>query len=297
MRLIAQENLTNLTANIKIPAGNYKEFVLHYSGTNGATAVAAADLGTARLTFRGRQIQFVSIDRLQAINNLKGGAILFSSTASGALDAVAFLPQAVPGDLLNVLHVDNSDNVYLELNFSTAGGLVASGTVSIYGVERDGVQKYFNMLNNYDVTLGSGIYRERMPFENIYEIFIENDSALDRLHIFKDGSTVADAAKTALQALTNFENFIETYSSSLSYIDLELAKTKQLDESLSDDVSVEYSTSASATLNNVVNSIDFAPQQMITSEVSRSSIVNQRLQRKTVSGKTRPARVIHAGLA
>ena len=150
-----------------VPAGKYSDFVLHFNGTNGATAVSANDLGTMRLTFRGRQIQFTSFDRLQSINNLKGGSVLFSSVASGALSAIGFLPQAIEGDLLNILSVDTTDNVYLELNFSTAGGLVASGTVTIYGVEREGVQKYFYMLNNYDVTLGSGIYRERLPFENI----------------------------------------------------------------------------------------------------------------------------------
>jgi len=134
MRLISQVNMGNLTANVKIPAGNYKEFVLHFPGTNGATAVTAADLGSIRLTYQGRQVQFVSFDRLQSINNMKGGAVLFNSTASGSLEAVAFLPQAIPGDLLNVLHVSNSDNAYLELNYSQAGGLVSSGTLTVYGV-------------------------------------------------------------------------------------------------------------------------------------------------------------------
>ena len=292
MRLIYQQSIANMTANVKIPSGSYEAFLIHYSGTNStATPAAKGDLGNIRLTYQGRQVQFVNIDRLMTINNLKGGAVLFTSVASDTLEAVAILPQAIPGDLMNVLFVNQAANAYLQLDF-TALAALATGTVTIYGIERIGVQKYFHVLSNYDVSLGAGVQREKMPFENIFELFIENDSNLDRLHVFKDGETIVDASKTAMQALTNFENKIETYSESVDYIDVELAKTKQLDESLSDNVSIEYNTSGSATLNNVVSALDFSDQQMTVSEVNRNMKINSSLQRKTVAGHVRPVRVL-----
>ena len=193
MRLIYQQSIANLTANVKIPSGSYESFLIHYSGTNGSTAGTKADCGNIRLTYQGRQVQFVNIDRLMAINNLKGGAVLFSSTASGAFEAVAILPQAIPGDLMNVLFVNQSANAYLQLDFTNLATNV-TGTVTIYGIERDGIQKYFHVLSNYDVSLGAGVQREKMPFENIFELFVENDDNLDRLHVFKDGETVVDAS-------------------------------------------------------------------------------------------------------
>ena len=292
MRLIYQQSIANLTANVKLPSGSFESFLIHFSGTNStATPAAKADLGNLRLTYQGRQIQFVNIERLMAINNLKGGAVLFSSVASDTLEAVAVLPQAIPGDLMNVLFINQAANAYLQLDFTNLAAL-ATGTVTVYGIERDGVQKYFHILSNYDVSLGAGVQREKMPFENIYELFIENDANLDRLHVFKDGETIVDSTKTAMQALTNFENKIETYSDSVDYIDVELAKTKQLDESLSDDVSIEYNTSASATLNNVISALDFSDQQLTVSEVNRNMKVNSRLQKKTVAGHVRPVRVL-----
>ena len=293
MRLISQIPIANATANIKLPSGSYQDFMIHVSGTNGAVAATLADMGNVRLTFRGDQKQFINLDRLSAYNNLKNGALLFNSVAAGALDAVVFLPQAIPGDLMNVLFIDSGSNAYLQLNYTALSALAGiTGTVTIYGLERDGIQKYFHILTNYDVTLGAGTQRERMPFKNIYEVLIENDAVLDRLHVFKDEKTVVDSTKVALQAVTNWENKIEVYSSSLGYIDVELAKTKQLDESLSDDVSVEYNLNAAGTLNNVVSALQFSEQQLTVSEVQRNTSINMKLQRKTVSGDAGALRVL-----
>lgn len=296
MKLLRQVNILNTSDNFAIPAGKYRGFLLRFSGTNQTgQQLAASDLGTIRLSRGGRQVMYASIDRIQVLNGFDFGAVESSSTAGDAFAFTAYIPASLPGDE-NIFFVSDEQTFMAWVGGSNVNNtVIASGTLEVYGDTADGIQAYELGLWDYDLSYsGAGTYAEKIPYENIARLLIENDAQLGRVTVNRDGETFISADDDALVAYTNLFTKTETYDSSISYILAELRKSGALEETLADDVRLELILNGSATLQCLVASVDFTPDQLQASKADFEQSVAQKTTRKASAGKTRPVKVLSA---
>lgn len=283
-------NITLGDQDVRIPAGFWKDIKVHYTGTNvGGQTLAVANLGTMRLTVDGQQKQFLNFDRAQQYNNYKGGAVAAVSGAGAAFNFQCTLPQAVPGDDANGLFVERDGEVILELRSFYDAAVISVGTVYVYGIPAEGVQTYFLKINQIDFANISGTSEEPQyqNLENLYEVLVENDTNITRVTFKVDGKTVVDSVREGIYNETNEMNFLETYSSTVAYLDLLMAPTKQLTEVLNDTATFQYVASGAGTINTIIFQIDHAPNKQLASQAMLAQTIRNAFAKKSTSGKTR----------
>lgn len=294
MILLHQGNLNDGAHNFVIPAGKYREFCIIYAGTADAGQTATANhCGTLKLIVEGREVQNIHVARLQSINLLKGGIIDTTSGAGAAFSFSCFLPFHVPGDDGNVLDVTESQKVTLqtEYDMATIVAGVGSGAIRVYGILSDGVQAYLLKIGRYDMNLAVGTPTDKLPqqFENVYELFMENNTNLTALQLMLDGIPVINSIRSPLISKTHFINRIETWSATIPYLDLLLSETKQLQETLSDSIVFAFQTSgAISPLKTVIFALDFTPSEAMRSAQKAAANLETKMNRKRMEGKTRP---------
>ncbi len=297
MKQLKRIPLTNDFVRFNIPPGMYERIVVSIVGINqGGATLSIADLGSMRLLVNNKQFQNISLDRLSFYGALKGGAVAAVSAIGAAFNFQFDIPMAVPGDLENVLFVENDGEVVLELDgFYGAGiGVILSGDVSVYGVERQGIQSYYLRIdtNDYNAVQGTG-NEDIKGVENIYELFIENDSTnLTKVIVFADQKTKYNADRLPLVNKTNSDNQIETFDAAIAYIALPMSESKQLSEALNDSAVIQTEMGAGALLNVFMTSIDFTKTKMVASSNVLAAQVGVDIDRKDAAGKNRAGEVI-----
>lgn len=297
MKQLKRVPLTDNFLRFNIPPGMYERLTVYVQGVNQAgQQLALSDLGTMRLIVNNKQFQNIQLERLSFYNALKGGAVANVSAIGAGFNFQIDIPLAIPGDFKNVLFVESDGEVVLELD-GFYGGTVAvilSGDLTVYGVERLGIQSYFLRVDIADYTAVAGTGNEDIKgVENIFEIFLENDvTNLTKVIIFADQKTKVNADRVPLVNKTNVDNRIETYNATIDYLDLMMAESHQLSESLNDSAVIQTEMGASSLLNVFMTSIDFAPAKEVASASVMQQQVGADLDRKNAQKKTRPAKVI-----
>lgn len=295
MKQIRNITISDNFASFQVPVGKHKGFLIHYTGTaNTGETVAASDLGYVRLLVGSKEFQRIDIDRLIEINGMKGGIVDTTSNAGGSFSFTAILPQAVFGDDLNCLTVGDSDDIVLELNDFYNSTKMASGSVVVYSIPSPlGEQYYYLKLGHHDFNCVAGLTPHKVQgWENVWEMFLENDSSMDRIGIFVDGEQVGNPTREALIAYTHFINQIESWDASISYLDVLLPQTGQLTEALSDDIQLQPEFSSAGSLKTVIFAVDFAPDKLNVSQIDKQLSIQQKINRKMGNNKTRPVEVL-----
>ena len=297
MRQLKKVVSTNDFLSFNIPVGKWKSFILQYSGTAvGGQTVLITDNGNVRLIVNSKQFQNISIERLSYYNTLKGGAVTSVSGAGAAYDFQVELPQQIPGDLINCLSVESDGEVVLELRNFSEVARIATGTVGVFGIEIEGIQSYYFKIDMQDFTSTTGTnIQDVKGIENVYAIFLENDTTnLDKVIMSGDGLNpqICNADRSTLVNRTNLYNQIETYSASLAFLEVVLAESKQLSETLTDSIQIQTEMSTGAVLNMFITSIDFAPVKEVATAAVLSQKVSAKLSEKNNMGKVRASRVL-----
>jgi len=297
MKQFKRVPLTDDFLSVNIPPGMYEKLTIQITGVNQAAAtLAITDLGSMRLMVNSKQFQNINLDRLSFYAALKRGSVAAVSAIGAAFNFQFDIPMSIPGDNQNVLYVESDGEVVLELDgFYTAGvAVILSGNVTVYGHERQGIQSYFLRIDSgdYNAVAGTG-NQDIKGIENIWELFLENDSTnLDKVTVFVNDKVKYNADRLALVNKTNIDNRIETYDSAISYIALPMAESKQLSESLNDSGVIQTEMSAAALLNLFMTSIDFAPKKKVASAGVYATSVGIDIEKKNAAGKPRAGQVI-----
>lgn len=293
--------IANVAHQTRVPTGKYSAFVFDFRGLNAAAAVMSeAALGTVQLTENARQRQFIHFERLGAVNDLKYGIL---ERVIGAFDAeyalVYILPQYDPSFHQlsrdkNIIDVDELDNIFLQWQgLAGVGGLLATGVLTIYGIIENSDEKYCLKLEDFDIqSAGAGIIKQNLTnFENVSEIYVENDAALTRLRVFKDGKEYIDADREIIQSMTQAHNKIELGAwAEPPFLDLRLVETGDMGngDAFAEDVNIVLEVTGAATIKSVICSIDYSTQQkLLRSAALRQSDIERRTTKKQTLGHTR----------
>lgn len=287
MKLLASGDVTAGSLVANVDSGLFKSFVFVFTGTNNTgVSAAASDFGTIQLTKGGKQFVNLDFADLQAINDLKGGAVPASSTAGGAFTFAGVLDFAIQGDNRNVLSITKGDGFTIQIDYDAANITtnVSSGLCQVYGVESDGVQAYLLNIHKFDMAVQTGDIPFQVPATNVVEWLVENDSNLTKLSVEKDGNRVVNATKSAILAMTSYENKLESYSAATPFLDINLLPTGGLESSLADNINAIVTASGSATINSYVVHLEYDLSAFESSQaVSNSRIAQQTVQTKSTS--------------
>lgn len=283
------------TLDVKLPAGQYRTLYFHWSGTAVAgQTVAAADLGQVLLSVKGRQYQRLEVSWLQPLNNAEGGIVDTTSAAGGAFSFSARLNQFYDGDLLNILDVQDSDNVRVQvIPASTLAAKVSAGTLDITAHKAVGVQGYIRKLLQRDLSIISGTITERLGEENVKKLFIENNSNITRISVNLDGDNFIDSTRLELAEETNMNMRIETLSLTTPVLVCDLAPTGSLVEAMNDEGQIIIQGGGADTVSIIVEGVDFTPDVESRSKAMAQSAYQTKYQRKAALGKTRPLQVLN----
>lgn len=295
MKLIAQATLPN-TLDVKVPEGMYRKLVFHYSGTAGAGAtMLVGDLGSILVTYRGRQIQRIAdVTWLRAINDMEDGVSDVTSAIGAAYSFEVTLNQFFRHDTYNILDVREDDNCRIQcIPAASMAAKLGTGMVSVYGVLAKGNQAYIRQLFQHDINISASTIPEKLPYENLKCVFVENDTAnLTRLQVNVDNVNLVDAPRLALLDFTHKEYNIETFAAALPLLGVQLAPTHNLVECLNDQTSLIITGAGVAVLSTVAECVDFTPDAYNRSKSATLAAYNSAVARKSSLGKTRPVRYL-----
>jgi len=219
-RLFSSSQEAQFLHRIEIPV-SYSALLFRVTGTNGATAATARDLGRLKFSIRQQPVIDADADFLQALQNHWFGSIEFSSTASGAFNASVFMPRSFLGDK-NVERVTKADAAIFETTFTqNLFDRIASGFLAeLYAVVEEGPQSY-NLLmfqQAYPTIAASQVYTDDLStVENVCASYI-SDVVSSVLTLVggniaqvraRKGDVTIDASTGALQAYTACKYAIE----------------------------------------------------------------------------------------
>lgn len=298
--------IANIAHQTRVPTAKYSAFIFKFEGTNAATdAITEARLGTIQLTENARQRQFVHFDRLGQVNDLKYGTHeRVPAAATEAFSLVYTLPQYDPayhqlGRDKNIIDVDELDNIFLQWQgLAAVGPSVLNGTLTIYGILENSTEKYSLKLEDFDIqSAGAGIIKQNLTaFENISEIFLENDAVLTRLRVFKDGKEYIDADNDVLESMTQANNKIELAAwAAPAYLDLRLIETGEMDsgDAFAEDVNIVLEVTGAATVKSIIASIDYSSMpKLLRSAALRTADIERRTTKKLTLGHSRPVSTV-----
>lgn len=293
--------ITNVAHQTRVPTGKYSAFVFKFEGTNAAAdAITEARLGTIQLTENARQRQFIHFDRLGMVNDLKYGTLERApAAATQDFTLVYILPQYDPAFHQlsrdkNIIDVDELDNIFLQWQgLAAVGPSVLNGTLTTYGIIENSNEKYCLKLEDYDIqSAGAGIIKQNLTaFENVNEVFLEDDAVLTRLRVFKDGKEYIDADNDILESMTQAHNKIELAAwAAPAFLDLRLVETGEMDSGdvFAEDVNIVLEVTGAATIKAVISSIDYSGQRkLLRSAALRTSDIERRSTKKMTLGHSR----------
>jgi hypothetical protein len=276
MRLLHQANVSDLSVTFYLPAGSYGGFFLDYQGTNGAGNTSTRDdMGQVNLTMNGTPIVNVDAEFLSYLSDLKAGFIQFSSALAGAFNASIYIPCGSYDDDNNCYIITKEDSVYFKLDFPLLGGLLASGTVKIYGIDKQGIQNYvYNLAQRNVVSQGVGTIADVHRLDNIGQMYLKNYAVIDTLRVTRDNYTLFDCIADDAKGLSDFYNRVEASSNVL--IELDMNRSKDVKELLSREILFNYYFNQAGTLEQYFAFKTLTPNKAVKSQV----MIAQNLQKK-----------------
>jgi hypothetical protein len=297
MRILASSSILSGPVSFRVPAGQYAGFALRVTGTNqAAQTLTAANIGNLTGTWRGVPILNIGFANLQTINNLQKGFSEFASSVGAAFRATAFYRATGRPDGEtdgNVFDITDDDQLYINLDLSgVTGTIVASGTVQLFGIMSQGAQAYLPRYFQQSRNIASGATDSfDLPHDNISFVWAGTLTNLSRFQLMKDGNVFYQGSPTDMEALSNFENEVESEVTT-SFL-LPLHRSGALSEALSDSVSLLIDTSGGAGTPVIVDCcLDFTDDVLTRSRATFQTATNTTLNRKAALQKLRAVAVV-----
>lgn len=258
-----------------LPSGNYGGFLVMFRGTNNATPKTRADVGNTNLTWNGNPLINVDFEMLQRLTDLKGGFTNFTSTASGVFTAGCYIPAGKFNDKNNIYRIDNDEKVYFKLDFPNLADI--SGQVYIYGIPKEGIMNYQYCITSRNVSVGgAGTSSDVHRINNVNAMYLLDHSIVDSIQIQRDNKTLIDGLTPDIQALSDFNNQIETTN---TLIELDLNRSNDVREILSNEIIFKYAFNAGGTLKQYFSYIQLTPSQARKSLVSFEADVQEKISK------------------
>ncbi len=282
MRHLFSKNESDQTLEFHLPTGNYAGLVLGYTGTNDTGNTADRDdMGTVLLNINGMPIINCDAELLSFLNDLKGGFTTFASTISAAFSCFIFVPFGDFGDRNNSYLITKDMSAYIKLDYADLATQLASGTVVIYAVYRDGIQNYLYNIHQRNVVAGAaGWISDVHILDNIGTVLIKNYSNVDDIQLIKDEELLFNLDTTAALALSNWNNQVE---SSVALIEMDLNTSRDANELLSKELQFRYNFSGADTLEQYFTYKTFTPKKAIQTKVANTT----KAKNKVVKGVTK----------
>lgn len=262
MKLLFNDNLTNLSTTYNVSRGQYGFIMLRYAGTaQAAQDVLLSDLGNVILNHNGNDIINVDAELLSLLANIYGGAIEATHAVGGAFAYTIPVPVAAWFDSKNIFDVGENDKVYIKADFpSLTGAKVASGNIAIYAKPRKGIQSYFHkILSRSVVSGGSGIITDTINTSNISELYVKNPAALvSQVQITKDGNVFVDGDVASELAYSNWIHQLESSGTTLA---VEFVESKDLREAVGQNLVYKYTFTGAGNLAQYYSAIEFSAQK------------------------------------
>lgn len=297
MVLLQAANILAGPANFSVPAGQYSSFLIRGAGVNagGATEVIAS-MGLVTGTWRGGAWMSVRFDDLNILSRHTGG-VMESASAIGAGFAFSCRIKSSYGLDGNIFDVTDDDNVKISVDLSgITAAVVASGTVSLFGVLQDGAQAYVPRLSYYVHSVpASGSVPEQIQVDNVSHLMMTPLTNLARLQVLKDN--VPYCQLTTAEALCLSNNDWQTEAAAeTTVILIPLQRSGMFSEALSDDVRLTLDAGAGGAVATRVMTIglDPTPDVLARSRATLDSKVTVKRDRKSRLRKDRAVKVDQA---
>ena len=279
MKLLHAVPFNNSTLTFYLPKGSYGGFLISYTGTNNATAKTRKNLGSVQLVYQNNPVINVDAEFLSYLADLKGGYITFVSTASSTLNATIFIPAGQFGDTNNSYIVSDKSKFYFKLDFPDLANI--SGTVSIYGINKLGVQNYiYGMFSRNVVASGASTVSDVHRQSNIVGTYIKSNSSVSTYQLIKDNQVIADASLQDLAELSDFLNRVET---SNTLVEIPMNLSKDVREAVSSEIQFKVNFTGATTLEQYFTYLLFTPTEAVLSVRE----INSNLQAKIGAGLIR----------
>ena len=263
MKLLWQDNLTNLTTNYNLARGQYGLFLIRYSGTaQVGQTVTTTNCGNVILNWNGEDKINVDMDLLSQIANLYGGFIENSSAVGGAFAFSIVIPTGLWFDASNIYDIGDNDKVYFKLDFSAmTNALIASGTVAIYGKPRSGTMSYIHkILSKAVVSSGASTITDNIVTPNIATLYIKNPAALlSQIQINKDNKNYVDGDVASELAYSNWIHEVEATGTMLA---LEFVESHNIVEAISNTLNYKFTFTGVGTLSQYYSAVEFTPNKL-----------------------------------
>jgi len=264
MKLLYSVPFNNQSLTFYLPKGSYGYFLISYTGTNNATPKTRLDLGNVQLVHNSNPIINVDAEMLSYLADLKGGYTTFVSTTSSTLNATVIVPCGKFNDRNNSYVINDNNKFYFKLDFPNLSNI--TGTISIYGVPKLGVQNYmYGIMQRNVVASGASTVSDVHRVSNALATYIKTSGSITQVQLVRDNQVVADST---LQDLGEFSDFVNQVESSSSLIEVDFNLSNDIREAVSNEIQFKYVTSAAVTVQQYFS---FA---VLTPAVAHASVID-----------------------
>lgn len=244
MRIFHSQNALDGAAFRKLPSGTIKDIMIRFEGTaqTGQT-VTLDNLGRFRINIRGTDTHNLTFSLLNAIDNLKYGAIAASSTTGGAFNFAFVVPLHAFWDMQNGTYV-GEDEGFIELSFpAMTSSLIASGTVRLSYNSAPRVSTYQSKLLQRNIQIGgAGQVAQDLEFKNISSLYIQDSSSVTQILVTADGREYANDSRQAFLDYSNAMNRVET---ALTLFEVDLNPFDEIRSDLNNEVRIILTSTGS----------------------------------------------------
>lgn len=289
MKFIDSVLLTASGKSIKITPGSYENLNFRFSGAQaGATAPTEATFGTLDIYYRQQNRAHILVSELGAYDLKKGGT-REATVSAGDTQPFAFnyiWYNSHPDDKQNILYVKDDSECYVVWTPTSdlAARVSAASQLRVTGAEKMGVMNYFYGWKRNDVAMVAGetTPQDILPY-NVAAVFVEYSTNIDNLDLTVDGRL--DQQSAEIVEILNQDlhrNRIETYAAS-GYAEVDLIKTKNPLEALSNNVKLVLRGSAADTISVFWQYFDYTPTSKQISEADFVTFRDAALTRKAIT--------------
>jgi len=290
-------NLLAGPASLAVQPGQYSAFVLRVEGSTGAAAPDVATWGNITAYWRDDPFYSVSALATQVINEMDLGFIEATYGALGGNPfAACFVILSSRVHDGNIIDVQGKDECEVRIDLSgVAAGNVASGTVTLYGIEAEGSQVYIpKMLSRTPNIAASTTDVISIGWENVSHMYMVCMTNVASVRLTKDGQEKVDCVSGAAQAISNiFATLEAAYTAGVKF---NLHGSGAMSEALSDDVKMTITAGAGGAALPILIpvSLDFTPDALTRSSAFVAARADALFKRKLATGKSRPVTVARA---
>jgi len=147
----------------------------------------------------------------------------------------------------------------LKLDFAALSAKCTSGNIRIYAKPKLGVMNYIHkMIKRSVIASGAGTISDVIPIQNVAAIYYKNPtgSNVTEIQLNKDDETFVDAKVNTLNSYSDWIHLLESTNNTIA---IDLCESKDIRESVGNQLSYKYTFSNSGTLEQYISFIQFTP--------------------------------------